>query len=804
MKVYFDPTATRAFTAKILQRFVGGPLVFIALGAVILPVMIQEIRAQNVSHIVVAICTIVFTVIVIQKFIKDVLENDTRKPLSKNNAACLLSFDILSKMPSKTDSAKDILKALLQTQRAHFILQEMGVDEQHVLSTVIPQIGTEDIVSFLNEAASNMEKFHTHRIDAGVILYTIFQRKGPSEELLNLLDLSLTDLKMIIRWEQYHHAMWHHQKWWSPGGLVRTFSGVGQGWMKGYNDALDDITTDISQNILYTASRKVTIHLDQIKDALHILGRKSQHNIIVTGQDGCGKEAFIQNVAYQLRLAESRNRFQYTHVLRLQSEDLLSGGKNPDTFMLDALKRAEAQGRYILVIENIGLFLQSGDANVRSVLGKFLQSKQINIIGIADTKDYHALIKTDIALDAQFEKIMLEPTSFADTMSVLMEEYFTIRDVTHVQVTYKALKAMVDLADRYIQKGAFPGKAMNVLHDSIAYAKEHKTEFITEAMVRKMVSLRAKMDISEKSTQQIHALQNLETQMHTAIVGQDHAISAVSNALKRAGVDIANSKKPLGTFLFLGPTGVGKTQTAKVLAEKYFGSEDAMIRLDMNEYSAQDSVQAIIGSSDPSNPSEGFLTKQVQDKPFSLVLLDEIEKADKKVLNLFLQILDEGHLIDAQGVKTNFRNTIIIATSNAGATFIADFIQNNTNPHKEDFKKALIEELIHTGSYSPEFLNRFDDVVLYYPLTKEQTIEVARRMIGSMTQSLQQEKGIAIIVEKDAIAAIAEKGYSPEFGAREMRRTITDTLENYIADQLLQGDVKRGSTLSVSREDLNL
>ena len=274
--------------------------------------------------------------------------------------------------------------------------------------------------------------------------------------------------------------------------------------------------------------------------------------------------------------------------------------------------------------------------------------------------------------------------------------------------------------------------------------------------------------------------------------------------MKRAGADIADRKKPLGTFLFLGPTGVGKTQTAKTLAEKYFGSQDAMIRLDMNEYSAENSVQTIIGSADPVNPSDGFLTKKVQDTPFSLILLDEIEKADKKVLNLFLQILDEGHLIDSQGVKTNFRNTIIIATSNAGAKFITEFIQKNVHPDKAGFKKALIDELIHNGSYSPEFLNRFDDVVLYYPLTKEETIEVATRMIDSIIQSLEREKGITVVVQTDAIAAIAVKGYSPEFGAREMRRAITDTLENYIADQLLGNGVKRGDTLTVSREDLEL
>jgi len=287
-------------------------------------------------------------------------------------------------------------------------------------------------------------------------------------------------------------------------------------------------------------------------------------------------------------------------------------------------------------------------------------------------------------------------------------------------------------------------------------------------------------------------------------VGQKSAITSMCNALKRASADITSRKKPVGTFLFLGPTGVGKTQTAKVLAEKYFDSAENMIRMDMNEYGNEDSVNMVIGSSDPRYPSEGFLTRAVQDKPFSLVLLDEIEKADKKVLNLFLQILDEGHLIDGQGVKTDFRNTIIIATSNAGAQFIIDFLQQNPNPDQIAFKKTLLNELIKSGNYSPEFLNRFDDVILYQPLSKEETVQVASLMIGSIIKELEESKGIAVQITEDAVAAIAEKGYSPEFGAREMRRAITDTLETYVADYMLNNDVKRGDVISITRESFGL
>ena len=262
MYVQFDPTATRAFTARVLRRFIGGPLALIALGLITLPVLMQEIREQNVTHITVAVFVLVFTIIVIQKFIADMLENDTRKPLSQNNAACLLTVDTLRHMSSRTKTAIALLEAAMKTSRAEFILNEMGLEKKRVLDLLRPELENEKIVLFLGEASANMERFHSKRIDPGIMIFTLFQRKGAMQELLHSLDMSLADLEMIIKWEQYHAAVWHHDKWWSPGGLVKIFAGVGQGWVTGFNDELDTITLDLSQNILYQGDRKVTIHLE--------------------------------------------------------------------------------------------------------------------------------------------------------------------------------------------------------------------------------------------------------------------------------------------------------------------------------------------------------------------------------------------------------------------------------------------------------------------------------------------------------------------------------------------------------------
>jgi ATP-dependent Clp protease ATP-binding subunit ClpC len=804
MQVLFDPTATRAFSARTLRRFIEGPIAILIAILCIGIVLLEDYQAKTWTHIAVGISLLGFAYIVIRQFIADMLENDNRKALSKKNSACLLTYKVLQKLPNNAKTSYQLLEAVTKTERGKFILHEMGLERDRLLEVAKPEVGQESIIPFLGEAAANMQRFSVRKMDADVVLFTFFQRKGALEQLLNSLDISIADMEMIVKWENYHAAVWHKDKSWSPAGLTKTFGGMGRKWVTGFNDVLDSITEDISQNILYRGEHKVTIHLDKLKDAMHVLTRSSQHNIIVTGDDGSGKQTFVENIAYRLRVEESKKGFAYTHVLKLKAQDLLSGAHDPDTVLLGALKRANNQGRYILVIENIGLFLQSGDAKISGVLTKFLQSKNINIIGIADTKDYHKYIKTSPALESQFEVLSLEPTVTADTMSVLMEEYFSIDERQHTHVTYKALKGIIDLADRYVTKGAFPGKAIDLLYDAVANAKDAKADFVTEDNVREMISLRAHMDITGANEKKKDVLRNLEEEMAKDIVGQRAAITSISNALKRASADISDHNKPIGTFLFLGPTGVGKTQTAKTLAEKYFGSAENMIRMDMNEYGNEDSVNMVIGSTDPRYQSEGFLTRAVQDKPFSLILLDEIEKADKKVLNLFLQILDEGHLIDGQGVKTDFRNSIIIATSNAGAQFIVEFLKSHPDPDQSTFKKELLDELIKTGSYSPEFLNRFDDVILYQPLTRDETVQVATLMIGSIIKELEQGKGIAIQIEADAVAAIAEKGYSIEFGAREMKRAITDTLETYVADFILNNTVERGAVIKITKGDLKL
>jgi ATP-dependent Clp protease ATP-binding subunit ClpA len=313
--------------------------------------------------------------------------------------------------------------------------------------------------------------------------------------------------------------------------------------------------------------------------------------------------------------------------------------------------------------------------------------------------------------------------------------------------------------------------------------------------------VRAHQDISSIGSEQRKNYIDLEKLLSERIVGQADALKAIAGALKRGKLQIGNRNRPVGTFLLLGPTGVGKTETAKVLSELLFGGSDHMIRLDMNEFSESTSVEQIIGGG---GGQKGVLTKQIQQRPASLILLDELEKAHPHVLNLFLQILDEGHLIDSDGVKTDFRSSVIIATSNAGSGAVHKILQGNPTMLAAEFHKELIDTIISGGAYSPEFLNRFDEVIVFRPLSFRDAVQVAMQMIGTLASALEKEKGITLRIDADAVEAIARSGYSVEFGARAMRRAVQDTLETHLADRFLRELPKRGETVTVTKGDLRL
>ncbi|OGJ57083.1 hypothetical protein A3H22_03715 [Candidatus Peribacteria bacterium RIFCSPLOWO2_12_FULL_55_15] len=803
----FHLTATKQYIGLSLRRLIEGPVGWVVFLALLWKPVRHFMERGDMDPLGVSVVLLVSFLCIIHNFLKTKFENDSATPFNRTNLAGMLSVCMVRALRHRRNpSAHQFLVASLRSERARFILQEIGLNAAEILQQHQSSQEPFDLILWMQEAVIEASAFGEERVDANIVFLLLFRKEPLLQALLDRADIAMKDLENTVHWEVFHNRTIHKPHSLSPQSLVRAVGTIGRSWVMGYTHDLDRITTDISEHLRSRRTPIVVLNTPEIETIQRVIYRSTQHNILVLGKVGAGKRTLVENFARKLRQDERRNNIPFTRVLWLRTELLLSGTTNPDAFLLNALAHAQRAGHFILVLPDVGALFRAANANLKAVVVQFLQAKNVNVLGIVDAQDYHTIIKAEPTVDSLFEKIAVEEATEEETMSVLMEQYFSI-ERKGVAVTYKAFKTIVELSQRYIGKGAFPGKAVEVLEDAILAAVRQGEKCITEQHVREVISLKAHMNVQKVTEGEREKLLELEDALKGKIVGQEEAIHALANALKRGRLDVGVRKRPIGTFLFLGPTGVGKTETAKVLAEIYFGSVDRIVRIDMNEFVTEESVYEIIGSPDPGKQhAEGFLTKKIQDQPFSLVLLDEIEKAHPKVLNLFLQILDEGQLMDGLGVKTDFRNTIIIATSNAGALFIRDFFkaQENAPEQHPQFRQQLIDEILKQKLFSPEFMNRFDDIILYFPLTREQALQLAILMLDGFIRDFSEKKGINIVLEEEGVAALAEKGYSIEFGAREMRRVIMEKLETYLANYLLKNTVHRGETITVRKADLEL
>jgi ATP-dependent Clp protease ATP-binding subunit ClpA len=325
---------------------------------------------------------------------------------------------------------------------------------------------------------------------------------------------------------------------------------------------------------------------------------------------------------------------------------------------------------------------------------------------------------------------------------------------------------------------------------------------ITEKNIQNTLTKKTGVPVGDIGSEEKQRLLNLENILHQRVIGQEDAILEISNAMRRARAGVKTSQKPIGSFLFLGPTGVGKTETAKALAEAYFGSEDKIIRFDMSEFQNINSLNRFLGApaGTPNAEAGGEITNAIKDNPFSLILFDEIEKAHPNILNLFLQVLDEGWLTDSLGRKVKFSNAIIIATSNAGAEYIRQKIKEGIDITK--LKNELIEYLQQEKLFRPEFINRFTGVISFKPLTKDEVLKITELMLKSLKKNILKEKDINISIEAEAMTYLAELGFDPVLGARPIKRTIQDKIENLIAKKILNNEISKGSTLNISLQDI--
>lgn len=583
-------------------------------------------------------------------------------------------------------------------------------------------------------------------------------------------------------------------------------AGIGQDWSYGYSPILSRYSFDISK---YFSDSHIHLDVfgrkDKIDEMQAVLARPGRNSVLLVGEPGVGKKTIVNALALKMSQGESLPALHYKRIKQLDVGRLLSGaGRGELEARIDgALNDAANAGNIILYIDNfqslLGGFEQSreevGGIDASQFLLPYLGRANFQIIASVTPEDYFSRVRANSAIAESFEKIEIDPATPGDTFSIMLELLPALEGRYKTIFTAQTLKEIIKQSDRFMHDVPFPEKALRLMQEVAVSEAGTGYKILGIKDIDDLISRKTHVPIGEAQTDEKDKLLHLEEFLHQRVISQDEAIRAVADALRRTRSGLTSGKRPVGVFLFLGPTGVGKTETAKALAESYFNSEKEMIRLDMSEYIEATSLDRLIGT--VQNPN-GVLTTAISEKPFSLILLDELEKADKNILNLFLQIFEDGRLTDPRGKVLDFTNAIIIATSNAGSEMIREKVAASDTLR---LKENLIESLQEQAIFTPEFLNRFDDVIVFKPLTEVELQQVATLMIAQLNLQL-KDKNITVVVAPEALAKLSKLGYDPQFGARPMRRVIQEKVENLLAKKMLSGEVKDQQTVNIGLDDI--
>lgn len=454
---------------------------------------------------------------------------------------------------------------------------------------------------------------------------------------------------------------------------------------------------------------------------------------------------------------------------------------------------------YIPEVQNI-FGSSSFRIDLSGALLPYLKNNNLRIIATVTPQNYKSFIEPNSALLNVFETVKLEEPDKETAIQMLLEKANVIEKKNKVSLTYRSIIAACSLANRYLQDKVMPGSGVSLLNDAANSVFLNKKEIVEEEDVINKIEEKTKIAVAAPKEKEKDLLLHLEEEIHKGVVDQEEAVTAISQSLRRLRTGLESSNKPI-SFLFLGPTGVGKTETAKVLSSLYFGGEDKIIRLDMSEYTSENSLKRLLGANPGEGDEKGELTDKIHEHPYSLVLLDEFEKANPRILDLFLQVLEDGRLTDNKGKTVSFLNAIIIATSNAGSEFIREEISKGTVVDKT-FQAELLDVLQTQGIFKPELLNRFDGVIVFKPLTQEHVMLVAGLLLSKVVKKL-KEQDIDVVFDEKILTKIAKEGYDPQFGARPLRRFIQDSIEDLLAQKILKNEIQRGNKASFSVDTSN-
>ncbi len=545
---------------------------------------------------------------------------------------------------------------------------------------------------------------------------------------------------------------------------------------------------------------------EEIRRSVQILSRRSKNNPVLIGEPGVGKTAVAEGIAAYIAGSDAPDSMAGKRLVALDLPALLAGTKYRGDFeerVKAVLKDVKKAGDVILFIDEMHTMIGAGSAegaiDAANILKPALGRGEVQIIGATTPEEYRRHIEKDAALERRFQPVKIAEPSRSDSLKMLGAVRQSLEKHHGVKISDAALTAAVDLSARYINDRFLPDKAIDLADEAAAHIRVSGGGLVTAEDIAGIVSMWTGIPVANLSADETKRLCNMESILHRRVIGQNEAVTAVSRAIRRGRVGLSDPDRPIGSFLFLGPTGVGKTELCRALAEAVFGESDAMIRLDMSEYMEKHAVSKLIGSPPGYVGYEdgGQLTERVRRKPWSVVLFDEIEKAHEDVWGILLQIMDDGRLTDSAGRVVSFRNTIIVMTSNVGAKSISDgrprmgFTPDGGD--EAQFMRARINEELRR-TFKPEFLNRIDETIVFRRLSRAEIRSIAERMLLTVAERF-KALGMTLSVPDQVVDFLAERGYDEKYGARPLRRAIRSMIEDKAAELMLTDSLGRGDTV---------
>ena len=641
---------------------------------------------------------------------------------------------------------------------------------------------------------------------------------------------------------------------------------------------LEQFSTDLTQQAEEGKLDPVVGREEEIERLIQVLSRRTKNNPCLVGEPGVGKTAIVEGLAKRIVDGTVPENMKGKHILTLDLSGMVAGSKYRGEFeerMKKLLREVKTDSNVILFLDEIHTIIGAGGAegalDAAGILKPSMARGELQLIGATTINEYRKKIEKDAALERRFQPITVEEPTKELCLKILGGIQTKYEDHHHVIISEDAMKAAVELSERYINDRCLPDKAIDVLDEACSRVNLNgykvpenlsKLEMMMErlaeekevrikdgdfaeasmihqeqnAVAKKIDNLRKRMDTMQakrslvvteediaavvskwtkipvqKLTESENAkLKKLEQTLHKRVVGQEEAVSAVARAVKRGRVGLKSPNRPIGSFLFLGPTGVGKTELSKALAEALFGNEESMIRVDMSEYMEKHSVSKMIGSPPGyvGHDDGGQLSEKVRRNPYSVILFDEIEKAHPDVFNILLQVLDDGHITDSQGRKVDFKNTVIIMTSNAGAKAIVEpkklgfAAKEDAASDYKKMKSNVMEEVKRL--FRPEFLNRIDETIVFHALGVEHMKKIVTLMCNELANRAKAQLDIKLKIRDSVKKHIVEKGTDAKYGARPLRRAIQTELEDKLAEAILNGEISTGDEVEagVSKKEI--